>query len=258
MTMASDHIVISKTGKTGIITLCRPDGLNILNTKMLLDLKDLFISLDRDEDVRVVIVTGEKNFCAGADLKEMKDKSEAEAEAFSRLGHDICNQIEGMGKPVIAAVRGYALGGGCEIAIACDLRIAGESSQFGQPEINIGLIPGFGATQRLARLIGIGRAKELILTGRTIDAKKAEAIGLANLVVKDDELTEKAEQIAEEISQKSPVTLKKAKMLLSRHLEISAGLREEIAAFAECFTTEDHLEGIRAFIEKRRPQFKGR
>jgi enoyl-CoA hydratase len=163
-----------------------------------------------------------------------------------------------MGKPVIAAIRGYALGGGCEMALACDLRIAGESAKLGQPEVNHGLIPGFGGTQRLTRLVGIGRAKEMILTGKVIDAREAETIGLLSKVVRDEDVMQRAREIALLITQKSPLVLKIAKTVINENQDIKRALEIEIASFAECFTTEDHVEGISAFLEKRAPKFKGR
>ncbi|HAB52713.1 MAG TPA: hypothetical protein DCE80_11190, partial [Ignavibacteriales bacterium] len=178
-------------------------------------------------------------------------------EAFCRWGHKVFDQLEGMGKPVIAAVNGFALGGGCELAIACDIRIAGESAKFGQPEVNLGLIPGFGSTQRLSRLVGIGKAKEMILTGKIIDAKEAESIGLVNRVVKDEELMIVAEEMAQVIAQKPPIAVKMAKTLINENQEIKEGLEKEINLFAQCFATQDRLEGINAFLEKRKPEFKG-
>ena len=165
--------------------------------------------------------------------------------------------IETMGKAVIAAVAGYALGGGCEVALACDLRIADESARFGQLEMNLGVIPGFGGTQRLSRLIGRGKAKELILTGRIIDAVEAESIGLVNKVVKEGELMREAENIAGIIAQKSPIAVRKAKRLMNGSMEIARGLEEERASFADCFAFQDYREGMSAFLEKRKPTFRG-
>ncbi|MCZ7391709.1 MAG: enoyl-CoA hydratase-related protein, partial [Candidatus Methanoperedens sp.] len=179
-------------------------------------------------------------------------------EVFSRLGHKVFNRVENMEKPVIAAVKGYALGGGCELALACDLRIAGDSAKLGLPEINLGLIPGFGGTQRLTRLVGIGNAKEMIFTGRSIDAKEALSIGLVNSLVNDEELMDKAVEMATVLAQKSPINIKIAKSLINKNLEIKKGLEMEMVSFSECFASEDHLEGINAFLEKRKPGFKGR
>lgn len=251
-----NEIRIEKKEELGIITLNKP-AMNILATKMLIELEDSLNEFETDEQVRAVVITGEKNFCAGANIKELKEKHPEEAEVFSRLGHKVFNQVENMGKPVVAAVSGYALGGGCELALACDIRIASESAKLGLPEVNIGLIPGFGGTQRLTRLVGIGKAKELILTGKIIDAKEAEYIGLVNKVVKDEELMGKAEEVAQVLAEKSPITVKIAKSLINRNQEIKKGLEMEIVSFSECFASEDHMEGINAFLEKRKPNFKG-
>ncbi len=254
--MNTNEIKIEKKKEYGIITLNKPP-MNILDTKMLVELENSLNELEADEQIRTVIIRGEKNFCAGADVKELKEKHPSEAEVFSRLGHKVFNEVENMEKPVIAAVSGYALGGGCELALAADLRIAGESAKFGLPEVNLGLIPGFGGTQRLTRLVGIGKAKELILTGGIIDAKEALSIGLVNRVVSDNELMGNAEELAYVISEKSPITLKMAKNLMNRNLEIKKGLEMEMVSFSECFASEDHMEGIDAFLEKRKPKFKG-
>lgn len=252
----NEHIKIEKKKGIGIIIFNKP-VMNILDTKMLGKLEDSLDEMENDEKIRAVIITGEKNFCAGVDIKELKEKHPEEAEAFSSLGHKVFNKVENMGKPVIASVNGYALGGGCELALACDLRIAGESAKLGLPEINLGLIPGFGGTQRLTRLVGIGNAKEMIFTGRSIDAKEALSIGLVNSVVRDEELMHKAEEMAQVLAEKSPITLKIAKALINRNLEIKGGLEMEVVSFSECFASGDHLEGINAFLEKRKPRFKG-
>lgn len=247
---------IEKKKEIGIITLNKP-AMNILDTKMLVELEDSLNELESDEKIRAIIITGEKNFCAGADIKELKEKHPSEAEVFSRLGHKVFNEVENMEKPVIAAVKGYALGGGCELALACDIRIVGENAKFGLPEMNLGLIPGFGGTQRLARLVGIGKAKEMIFTGKIIDAKEALSIGLVNSVVKDEELIVKAEEMALVLAEKSPITIKIAKGLINKNHDIKRGLEMEIVSFSECFASEDHVEGINAFLEKRRPRFRG-
>ncbi|HAM52471.1 MAG TPA: crotonase [Nitrospiraceae bacterium] len=240
-----------------MITFNKPRALNIMNTRMLQELGDSLAQIGKDITIRAVIITGGRNFSAGADIKELKEKDPKKAEIFSRLGHTICAQIEVIEKPVIAAVEGYALGGGCEITLACDIRIAGENAKFGQPELNLGLIPGFGGTQRLAKLVGIVKAKEIILTGRIIKAEEAESIGLVNRVVRDEEVMERAEEIALVIAEKSPLAVKKVKRLLNDNQSIGRGLETEIASFSDCFATEDHLEGINAFLEKRTPKFKG-
>ncbi len=251
-----NEIKLEKKNEIGIITLNKPPT-NILDTETLVRLEDSLNKLGTDDKIRALVITGEKNFCAGADIKELKEKHPAEAKVFSRLGHKIFSQVENMEKPVVAAVNGYALGAGCELALACDLRIAGEGAKFGTPEMNLGLIPGFGGTQRLTRLVGIGRAKEMILTGRIIDAKEAEYIGLINKVVGDEELMEKAEEMAQVLAEKSPIAVRIAKGLINKNQEIKKGLEMEIVSFSECFASKDHMEGINAFLEKRKPRFKG-
>jgi enoyl-CoA hydratase len=252
-----EDIKIEKKNEIGIITFNRPEVKNIMDTKMLHELERSLTFFENDDEIRVLIITGDRNFSAGADIKELKEKHPEEAEIFSRLGHKICNHVENMEKPVIAAVSGYTLGAGCEMALACDMRVAGKSTKFGQPEVNLGLIPGFGGTQRLARLVGIGRAKELILSGRIIDATEAGSIGLANNVVDDDKLLEKAEEMGHILAQKSPLVMKIAKSLINKNSDLKKGLEKEIFSFSECFATQDHIEGINAFLEKRKPVFRG-
>ncbi|NJD77694.1 MAG: hypothetical protein FIB08_11465 [Candidatus Methanoperedens sp.] len=258
MNTRNEPIKMEKKKEIGIITLNRPEALNILDTGMIQELGNSLTQIGIDEEIRAVIVTGEKNFCAGANIKELKEKHPSEAEVFSRLGHKVLSLVENMEKPVIAAVKGYAMGGGCELALACDIRIAGESAKFGQPEVNLGLIPGFGGTQRLTRLVGIGKAKEMILTGRIIDAKEAFSIGLVNKMTGDDELMGKAEEMALLLAEKSPIAIKMAKSLINKNQEIDRGLEMEIVSFSGCFAFHDHVEGINAFLEKRKPGFKGK
>jgi len=256
MTTGNEHIKVEKKKEIGIITLNRPEARNALNRKMIQELGDALAEFENDSQTRSIIITGNKDFCAGADIKEMIAIKPEEIEAFCRWGHKVFDQLECIGKPVIAAISGFALGGGCELALACDIRIAGESAKFGQPEVNLGLIPGFGGTQRLGRLVGVGKAKEMIFTGDIINAKEAASIGLVNRVVKDEELMTKAEEMAITIAQKGPIAVKMVKALINENQEIKEGLEKEIAFFAQCFTTQDRLEGINAFLEKRRPKFK--
>jgi enoyl-CoA hydratase len=257
MNTGNEHIKVEKKKEIGIIMLNRPEAKNALNRKMLRELGDTLTCLENDLQIRVIIIAGNKDFCAGADIKEMNAIKPEEIESFCRWGHKVFNQLEGMGKPVIAAVSGFALGGGCELALACDIRIAGEGAKFGQPEVNLGLIPGFGGTQRLSRLVGVGKAKEIILTGEIINVKEAASIGLVNRVVKDEELMAKAEEMAMVIAQKGPVAVKMAKTMVNENQDIKRGLEKEINLFAQCFATQDRLEGINAFLEKRKPRFKG-
>jgi enoyl-CoA hydratase len=247
-----------KKNGIAILTLNTPGGMNILGTGTLQELSVALQGLGKNKQVRVLIITGEKHFSAGADIREMKEKTPEEAGAFSRLGRHVCDQIEDMGKAVIAAVRGFALGGGCEVALACDIRIASENARFGQPELGLGLVPGFGGTERLPRLVGVGKAKELILTGRIIEAREAEAIGLVNRIVTDDELMKIAEEMAGLIVQKSPLAVEISKKLINENQEIKKGLERGVASFSACFTTEDRVEGMNAFFEKRTPKFEGK
>lgn len=251
-------IIVERGNEIGRIILSSPETLNVLDTPALSALQEAMADLEEDQRTKVVIISGVKHFCAGADIREMKDKNQEEAEAFARLGHQICDTIESMEKPVIAAICGYCLGGGCEVALACDIRLASEDAKFGQPEVNFGLIPGFGGTQRLTRLVGIGRAKDLILTGRIFDSREAESMGLVNSVVKNDELLHKADETAAALLQKGPLALGAAKKLINGSREIKRGLEIEIASFSKCFATEDHKEGINAFLGKRPPRFKGK
>ena len=257
MDTGNEHIKVEKKKEIGIITLNRPEVRNALNRKMIQELGNVLTGLENDLQIRVIIITGNKDFCAGADIKEMNAIKPEEIETFCRWGHKVFDQLEGMGKPVIAAITGFALGGGCELALACDIRIAGESAKLGQPEVNLGLIPGFGGTQRLSRLVGIARAKEMILTGKIINAKEAASIGLVNRVVKDEELMIAVEEMAQVIAQKAPIAVKMAKKLINENQEIKEGLEKEIDFFVQCFATQDRLEGINAFLEKRKPEFKG-
>lgn len=252
-----ERIKVERKDEIGIIILNRQETMNGLDTKMLQELRDALTGLGKDNRTRVIIITGGINFCAGADINELKEMHPVEAEVFSRLGQNVFNLLENIGKPVVAAINGYALGGGCELALACDIRIAGDNAKFGQPEANLGLIPGFGATQRLTRLVGIGWAKELILSGRTIDVIEAESIGLVNSVVDDAKVMDKAEETAKVLAQKSPLAIKMAKTLINKNLDIKKGLEVETISFSECFASEDHVECINAFLEKRRPKFKG-
>jgi enoyl-CoA hydratase len=252
-----DHVRIGKKDGIGVIALSRPETKNVLSTDMLKALGEAVAEIGRDDGVRVILITGDTVFSAGADIKEMRAKTPEDAAIYARLAHGIFNGIEAGDKPVIAAINGYALGGGCELALACDIRIAAASAKLGQPELNLGIITGFGGTQRLPRLIGPGKAKELIMMGRIIDAQEAETIGLVNLVVEDGELLGKAKEMALTIAQKSPLTLRAVKGLINEYGPVEKGLEMEILSFAECFASDDRREGMNAFLEKRRPDFRG-
>ncbi|MBF0506788.1 MAG: enoyl-CoA hydratase/isomerase family protein [Nitrospirae bacterium] len=253
MNTSNSHIKVEKKDRTGIIILNRPEVMNALNTPMLRDLRDSLEELEKDSNITAIIIRGGKDFCAGADIGEMNDKGMEEAKAFSQLGHSICNRIGKLGKPVIAAVNGYALGGGCEISLACDIRIAGRNARFGQTEINIGIIPGWGATQRLPAIIGMGKAKEMIMTGKIITAQEALSIGLVNIITDDQGLIGKAEEMASILSGKSLSAIAKVKRLTDIGSGIEKGLELEIDLFSECFGTDDYRDGMKAFFAKRKP-----
>jgi enoyl-CoA hydratase len=244
------------------ITINRPAVLNVLNEETMLEILSELEDSEKDEGVKVLVLTGagEKAFCAGLDLKSVKEITPVKMWKLSKLLHKVTLTIEEQGKPVIATINGFALGGGLEVAMACDIRIASENARFGQPEVNVGLIPGGGGTQRLPRLVGKGLAKELIFTGRIIDAKTAEAIGLVNKVVPYDKLKSTVEEISKEIMSKPPLAIKLAKQLInaSDEVDIRTGLAYEAEAAGIISSTEDFKEGVSAFIEKRKPEFKGK
>jgi len=253
-------VIEEKREGTGIITLNSPQTLNVLSTEMLKRLGESISRLSSGRDIRAVIVTGKRNFSAGADIKEMRGMGEKEAEAFSRLGHSVLGSIVESDKPFIAAVNGFALGGGCELALACDIRVAGNNARMGQPEVTIGLIPGFGATFRLPGVVGQAKAEELILTGKVLTAKEALSIGLVNMVVEeggDGDLLAKAVEIAGAVSQKGPYALKAAKALIRRSAGFKEDMEKEISSFAGAFKTRDFIEGVSAFLEKRKARFSG-
>jgi enoyl-CoA hydratase len=259
--MSWKNIALTRKDTIAIVTLNRPRVLNALNTDTLNELYGVFTQLDSDQEVRVIIITGSgKAFIAGADIAEMNTYSPDEARSFSRLGHKTMDAIQNTSKPVIAALNGFTLGGGLELALACDMIIASEKAVLGLPEVNLGLIQGFGGTQRLPRLIGKARAKELIYTGESLKAPRAHEIGLVNRVVPHEELLKEAEKLAQVISIKGPVALALAKEVIESgfDLSLSEGCEKEIDAFVESFSSEDRDEGIKAFLEKRKPVFKGK
>ena len=243
------------------VRLNRPQALNAFDTAQLRRLLDAIRALREERDVRCLIITGagDKAFAAGADIKEMADKSEAQALEFGRLGHAVTAAVEGLPQPTIAAVNGYAFGGGCELAIACDIRLASERAQFSQPEVGLGIPPGWGGTQRLPRLVGAGRAAELIFTGRRVAADEALRIGLVNAVYPAEELLPEATAMAQRIAANSPRAVAAAKRALSLAFagNPAGGLATEAQLFAESFGTEDQREGMRAFLEKRPAAFSG-
>ncbi|MEM2320513.1 MAG: enoyl-CoA hydratase-related protein [Candidatus Bathyarchaeia archaeon] len=250
-----------KRDNVAIITINRQEVLNALNEETMLEILSEVNDANKDDNVRAIIITGAGNraFCAGLDLKSIKDASPIRMFRAVRLLQEITLSIEEGSKPAIAAINGYALGGGFEIALACDIRIASENAMLGQPEVNLGFFPGGGGTQRLPKLVGKAVAKELIFTGRMIDAKTAGDMGLVNKVVPLDKLMTTAEEIAREIISKPPLALALAKLLInsSLNLDIRTGLAYEAALIALISTTEDFREGVAAFLEKRKPIFKG-
>jgi enoyl-CoA hydratase len=259
--MAYKNLIVDKKEGIGFIKINRPKVLNALNSETIKEITKVVCELENDKKIKVAILTGEgKAFIAGADISSMANMTPLEAKEFAELGHIMLNKIERSRIPFIVAVNGFALGAGCEILQACDIAIAAKSAKLGQPEINLGIHPGFGGTQRLPRLVGIMKAKELLLTGRNIDADEAFNIGLVNMVVEDDQLMETAENIAGKIAGKSSVQIQFIKELVNTGLDIDLNSANslEISYFSSGFSTYDQKEGMKAFLEKRKPIFKGK
>ncbi|NIM98733.1 MAG: crotonase [candidate division Zixibacteria bacterium] len=258
--MEFKNIIVETKDKVGIVKMNRPDAMNALNTETLQELDRAITHLGESDEAKVIVITGEgKAFVAGADIAEMKDMSADQAREFSLKGQKVFNLIAKTEKPVIAAVNGFALGGGCELALACDVRIASERAKLGQPEVNLGVIPGFAGTQRLSRLVGVAKAKELIFTGDMIDAQTAQSIGLVNQVVPADQLMNYCLDMAKKIASKGPLAVKLAKRVINEGIE--ARLEEasayEARDFGECFRSGEAKEGMSAFLEKRKPNWQG-
>jgi enoyl-CoA hydratase len=260
--MEFEDIIFEKNQGVATITLNRPEALNAFSNEMIAEVLGAIEDVKKDNDIRVLVLTGagEKAFSAGADIKAMAGMTALKARELSLMGEKLCTSLENLDMPVIAGINGYALGGGMEVAMACDLRIASETARMGQTEINIGLIPGWGGTQRLTRLIGMTKAKELVFTGRIIDAKTAEQLGILNMVVPQDKLKETIRQFGAELASKAPVALKVAKALINKGVDISleSALELEREGFAVVGSTEDLKEGVSAFTNKRKPEFKGK
>jgi len=261
MPQAYETLLLEKRDRVAIITINRPDKRNALNIKTREEGAALLEELRQDDSVRVVVFTGagDKAFIAGADIGEFSKRT-AIMQRDVMMARSLFTAIDTFPTPVIAMINGYCLGGGCELALACDIRIASETAAFGQPEINLGIIPGGGGTQRLPRLVGEGKAMELILTGEIIDAMTAFSIGLVNHVVPPDQLEAKTLEIANRIADKGPIALQLAKeaVRLASRSNLDEGLRREVDLFALCFSTEDKNEGVSAFLEKRKAEFKGK
>ena len=260
--MASyETLLLERRGRVAVITIDRPQKLNALNIQTRAEGAAALDELREDESVRVVVITGagEKAFVAGADIAEFEGRT-AVSQRDVMTARSLFTAVDTFPKPVIAMVNGFCLGGGCELALSCDIRVASETARFGQPEINLGIIPGGGGTQRLTRLVGEGKAMELILTGDMIDAQHAYNLGLVNLVVPAADLEAKTLELANRIAEKSPVALRMAKEAVktAARANLDEGLRREVDLFALTFSSEDKDEGVRAFLEKRKPDFKGR
>jgi enoyl-CoA hydratase/carnithine racemase len=257
-----ENVVYDKKGPIGYVTLNRPKVMNALNKATINELQGVFEDARNDSAIRGVILTGagEKAFAAGADIAEIANNTAVEAEEATRRGQALTDLIENLGKPVIAAVNGFALGGGCELAMACTIRIAAESAKFGQPEVRLGVMPGYGGTQRMPRLIGRGRALKLILSGEVIDASEAYRIGLVDELEPDTHVIERAETVLKKIMANAPLSVRYALEAVNKGLETSVaeGLLLEASLFAICASTDDKKEGTSAFLEKRSPNFRGK
>jgi enoyl-CoA hydratase len=259
--MSFDNLLLERDGAVAILTINRPQILNALNTTALDELRRAVLELKHDASVRAVIITGagEKAFVAGADIKELAVQRPVQGKEHALRGQHVFDLIENLGKPVIAAINGYALGGGCELALACTLRVAADTARLGQPEINLGIIPGYGGTQRLPRLVGKGVALDLLLTGRQVTAGEALEIGLVNRVVPAAELMTEARRLADELATKAPIALQYIIEAVNRGLEVSFDKAQflEASLFGLIASTEDMREGTSAFLEKRKAEFKG-
>ncbi len=261
-TMALENVKFEKKNKIAYVTIDRPQVLNALNMATMQELEQVFTELAADTETRVVILTGggEKAFVAGADINELAKNNPVEAKAYTHRGQAVLDLIENLGRPVIACINGFALGGGCEIAMACTMRLASENAKLGQPEVKLGIIPGYGGTQRLARLVGKGLAMQMVLTGDMISAQEAHRIGLVNEVLPADKLIPRAEEIAGKIIGMAPLAIQYCMEAVNQGMNMSLpdGLFLEATLFSICCATEDKNEGTRAFLEKRAANFQGK
>ena len=250
------NVLLEKKGNIAVATINRPKALNALNSQVLEDLNELVDLVSADEEIRALVLTGagEKAFVAGADIGEMSTLTKAEGEAFGKKGNDVFRKLETMAIPTIAAINGFALGGGCELSMSCDIRICADTAVFGQPEVGLGITPGFGGTQRLARLVSPGMAKQLIYTARNIKADEALRIGLVNAVYPAEELMAAAEKMAATIAANAPIAVRACKQAINEGLDVDmdAALVIEEKLFGSCFETADQAEGMGAFLEKRK------
>jgi enoyl-CoA hydratase len=260
--MPSDSLLLERDGPVATVTFNRPHVRNALNAETLAALRETMRELEADDRVRVVILTGagDKAFVAGADINELAVQTPTSARAFALAGQHVFDIVEGLGKPVIAAINGYALGGGCELAMACTIRLAADTAAIGQPEINLGIIPGYAGSQRLARLVGKGKAMELLLTGVPVSAAEAQRIGLVNRVVGVSELMNEVRTLADQLARNAPIAMRYILDAVNRGLEMPFAQAAEYEAtlFGLVAATDDMREGTRAFLDKRKPDFKGR
>lgn len=259
--MKYNNILIEKKDRIAYVTINRPEALNALNIDVLNELENVFNYISTEKDIRCVILTGAgRAFVAGADIAQMSVLSTSEGRDMTIKGQKVMELIESMEIPVIAAVNGYALGGGCELAMACDIRIASEKAKFGQPEVNLGIIPGFGGTQRLQRLVGKGMAKYLIYGADIIDAKEAQRIGLVEKVVSPEQLLQESENYAKQIISKAPIAIKMAKLAIDMgsNLDLKSAVAFEAEAYVSTFCSEDRVEGMKAFVDKRPADFQNK
>ncbi len=260
--MSYTYVLLEKEEGIGVLTINRPEALNALDVNVLEDLRRAIGDIAGDDEIQVLIITGagEKSFVAGADIKFMQPLTPVEGRAFGMVGQRVFREIEKLEKPVIAAVNGFCLGGGCELAMAADIRLASEKAKFGQPEVGLGITPGHGGTQRLPRLVGEGRAMELCLTGGMIDAQEAYRIGLVNRVHPAEELMNAAREMARRIAKNAPVAVRNSKVAINRgmQVDIDTAMAIESDLFGLCFSTADQKEGMDAFVNKRKAAFQGK